>query len=237
MLHKLIPALACVAVLGSAYAQDKTPAPLKLESEAQKISYIFGHNIGSRMKSDGIKVDVDTLMTGIKEALAGTPSQLNEADTNAALQKFQQEMQAEQEKAAAAAGAENAKAGADFLATNGKREGVTTTASGLQYEIIKAATGPKPTKEDSVKVHYHGTLIDGTVFDSSVERGEPAEFGVGQVIAGWTEALQLMPTGSKWKLFIPAKLAYGERGAGEDIGPNSTLIFEVELLEVEGAKK
>ena len=121
--------------------------------------------------------------------------------------------------------------------SKGIREGVTTTASGLQYEIIKAATGPKPSKEDSVKVHYHGTLIDGTVFDSSVERGEPAEFGVGQVIAGWTEALQLMPTGSKWKLFIPAKLAYGERGAGEDIGPNSTLIFEVELLEVEGAKK
>ena len=237
MLSKLIPALVCVATLGTAAAQDQTPAAVKLESEAQKISYIFGHNIGSRIKADGIKVDVDTLMAGIKAALAGEPSQLSDDETNATLQKFQQEMQAEQEKAAAAAGGENAKAGAEFLATNGKRPGVVTTASGLQYEIIKKAEGRKPGKEDSVKVHYHGTLIDGTVFDSSVERGEPAEFGVGQVIAGWTEALQLMPVGSKWKLFIPSKLAYGERGAGEDIGPNSTLIFEVELLEIEGAKK
>jgi len=237
MFTKLIPALVCVATLGTAVAQDKTPAAVKLESEAQKISYIFGHNIGSRIKSDGIKVEVDTLMAGIKAALAGQPSQLSEDETNATLQKFQQEMQAEQEKAAAAAGGENAKAGTDFLATNGKREGVTTTASGLQYEILKKAEGPKPSKEDSVKVHYHGTLIDGTVFDSSVDRGEPAEFGVGQVIAGWTEALQLMPVGSKWKLFIPSKLAYGERGAGEDIGPNSTLIFEVELLAIDGDKK
>lgn len=237
MFTKLIPALVCVATLGAAVAQDKTPAPVKLESEAQKISYIFGHNIGSKIKSDGIKVDLDTLMAGMKAALAGTPSQLSEEETNTTLQKFQQEMQAEQEKAAAAAGGENAKAGVEFLANNAKRDGVTTTASGLQFEILKKADGPKPTKEDSVKVHYHGTLIDGTVFDSSVDRGEPAEFGVGQVIAGWTEALQLMPVGSKWKLFIPSKLAYGERGAGEDIGPNSTLIFEVELLEIEGAKK
>jgi len=237
MFLKLIPALVCVAALGTAAAQEKTPAPVKLESEAQKISYIFGHNIGSRMKSDGIKVDVDTLVTGIKDALAGTASQLSEAETTSTLQKFQQDMQAEQEKAAAAAGGENAKAGTEFLAANAKRKGVTTTASGLQYEIIKAAEGPKPSKEDSVKVHYHGTLIDETVFDSSVDRGEPAEFGVGQVIAGWTEALELMPVGSKWKLFIPSKLAYGERGAGEDIGPNSTLIFEVELLAIEAAKK
>jgi FKBP-type peptidyl-prolyl cis-trans isomerase FklB len=237
MFQKFIPALVCVAMAGTAVAQDKTPAAVKLETEAQKISYIFGHNIGSRMKSDGIKVDVDTLVSGIKAALAGEPSQLSENETNSTLQKFQQEMQAEQEKAAAAAGGENAKAGTEYLATNGKRQGVTTTASGLQYEIIKKADGPKPSKEDTVRVHYHGTLIDGTVFDSSVDRAEPAEFGVGQVIAGWTEALQLMPKGSKWKLFIPSKLAYGERGAGEDIGPNSTLIFEVELLDILDAAK
>jgi FKBP-type peptidyl-prolyl cis-trans isomerase FklB len=237
MFSKLIPAIVCVATLGTAVAQDKTPAAVKLDTEAKKLSYIFGHNIGSRIKSDGMKVDVETLMTGIKAAIAGEPSQLNEEETNATLQKFQQEMQAEQEKASAAAGGENAKAGTDFLAANAKRDGVTTTASGLQFEILKKADGPKPSKEDSVKVHYHGTLIDGTVFDSSVERGEPAEFGVGQVIAGWTEALQLMPVGSKWKLFIPSKLAYGERGAGEDIGPNSTLIFEVELLSIDPAKK
>jgi FKBP-type peptidyl-prolyl cis-trans isomerase len=237
MLAKLIPAFACVAVLGTAAAQEPTPAAVKLDTESKKISYIFGHNIGTRIQTDGIKVDLDTLVAGIKAALAGQTSQLSEDETNATLQKFQQEMQAEQEKAAAAAGGENAKAGAEFLANNAKRKGVVTTASGLQYEILKKADGPKPSKEDTVKVHYHGTLIDGTVFDSSVERGDPAEFPVGQVIAGWTEALQLMPVGSKWKLFIPSKLAYGERGAGEDIGPNSTLIFEVELLGIEGAKQ
>lgn len=237
MFPKLIPAVVCVAAIGTAAAQDKSPAAVKLDSETQKISYIFGHNIGSRMKGDKIKVDLDSLIAGVKAALAGEASQLSEEETNQTLQKFQEQMQAEQEKAAAAAGGENAKAGADFLAENGKRKGVVTTASGLQYEILKAAEGAKPGKEDSVKVHYHGTLIDGTVFDSSVDRGEPVEFGVTQVIPGWTEALQLMPVGSKWKLFIPSKLAYGERSASEDIGPNSTLIFEVELLGIEGAKK
>ncbi|MFN0127404.1 MAG: FKBP-type peptidyl-prolyl cis-trans isomerase [Verrucomicrobiales bacterium] len=236
MVTKIIPALACVATLGSAAAQDNKPAPVKLESEAQKISYILGHNIGSRFKDDGIKVDLDSLIAGVKAALAGDPSQLSEDETNATLQKFQQDMRAQQEKVAAAAGQDNAKAGVEFLATNGKRKGVTTTASGLQYEILAKADGPKPKKEDTVRVHYHGTLIDGTVFDSSVERGEPTEFGVGDVIPGWTEALQLMPVGSKWKLFIPSNLAYGERGVSEDIGPNSTLIFEVELLGIEGAK-
>lgn len=236
MVTKIIPALACVATLGSAAAQEDKPAPVKLESEAQKISYIFGHNIGSRIKDDGIKVDLDALIAGVKAALAGETSQLSEDETNATLQKFQENMQAQQEKAAAAAGADNAKAGAEFLATNAKRKGVTTTASGLQYEILTKADGPKPKKEDTVRVHYHGTLIDGTVFDSSVDRGEPTEFGVGDVIPGWTEALQLMPVGSKWKLFIPSNLAYGERGVSEDIGPNSTLIFEVELLGIEGAK-
>jgi len=232
MFPKLIPALACVATLGSAVAQDKSPAAVKLDTEAKKVSYIFGHNIGSRFKEDGIKIDLDSVLAGLKAALAGQPSQLNEEETNTTLQKFQQDMQAEQEKAAAAAGGENAKTGAEFLAANAKRKGVTTTASGLQYEVITKAEGPKPTKEDTVRVHYHGTLIDGTVFDSSVDRGEPAEFGVGEVIPGWTEALQLMPTGSKWKLFIPSKLAYGERGMNDDIPPNSTLVFEVELLGI-----
>jgi len=234
MLAKSIPVLIGVATLAGAAAQDTTPATVKLESEAQKISYIFGHSIGSRIKADGVKVDLDSLMAGVRAALAGEESQISEDETNAILQKFQQEMQAEQERTATAAGEENAKTGAAFLATNAKRKGVTTTASGLQYEIIKKGEGAKPGKGDSVRVHYHGTLVDGTVFDSSVERGEPVEFGVGEVIPGWTEALQLMPVGSKWKLFIPSKLAYGERGVSEDIGPNSTLVFEVELLEISG---
>ena len=124
------------------------------------------------------------------------------------------------------------KAGADFLAENGKRKGVTTTKSGLQYEILKKGNGPIPAATDNVETHYHGTLLDGTVFDSSVERGQPISFGVNGVIAGWTEALQLMNVGSKWKLYIPYNLAYGERGAGQSIGPYSTLIFEVELLKI-----
>lgn len=136
------------------------------------------------------------------------------------------------EEEAKAASAEARKAGEDFLAENAKREGVTTLPSGLQYEIMTTAIGQKPVATDKVRVHYHGTLIDGTVFDSSVQRGEPAEFGVTQVIPGWVEALQLMPKGSKWKLFIPYNLAYGEQGAGGAIAPYSTLIFEVELLDI-----
>ena len=129
----------------------------------------------------------------------------------------------------------NKEAGQKFLADNGKRAGVTTTASGLQYEVIKAGTGNKPAATDQVKVHYHGTTIDGSVFDSSVDRGEPVTFGLGQVIKGWTEALQLMPVGSKWKIYIPSELGYGEQAAGPKIKPNSTLIFEVELLSIEPA--
>ena len=142
-------------------------------------------------------------------------------------------MVAKQQKDMAEAGVKNAAEGEKFLADNAKREGVKTTASGLQYEIIKAGEGAKPTANDTVTVHYHGTLINGKVFDSSVDRKEPATFPVGGVIPGWVEALQLMPLGSKWKLFIPAKLAYAERGAGPEIGPGSALIFEVELLKID----
>jgi FKBP-type peptidyl-prolyl cis-trans isomerase len=136
------------------------------------------------------------------------------------------------EKVSTKEAAKNAEEGKAFLEQNKTKEGVITTASGLQYEILKAGEGPKPTAEQNVKCNYHGTLINGTVFDSSVDRGEPATFNVSQVIPGWTEALQLMPVGSKWKLYIPGELAYGERGAGKNIGPNTTLIFEVELLEI-----
>jgi FKBP-type peptidyl-prolyl cis-trans isomerase len=227
----LKPTFALIGILAihAASAEDK-PAPL--DTQLKKLSYILGNNVGSRMKADRIEVDAATFLEGLKEALAGKPSRLTEEEAGAVLTKFQEEMQQAQDKAAAEAGGANAKAGEEFLAANLKRAGVTKTASGLQYEVLKKADGPKPKREDTVKVHYHGTLIDGTVFDSSVERGEPVEFGVTQVIPGWTEALQLMNVGSKYKLFIPSKLAYGEKGAGGDIGPNATLVFEVELLAI-----
>lgn len=223
-------ALLCAAT-AAVSAQEKNAA-VELNSHERKLSYLLGHNYGSRIKHDDLKVDVETLVAGLKEALAGKPSRLSDEDAQEVFERLQTEMAARAEEKAAQIGAENAKAGEKFLADNGKRKEVTTTASGLQYEVLKKGDGPKPKASDTVKVHYHGTLIDGTVFDSSIERGEPIEFGVKQVILGWTEALQLMPVGSKWKLFIPSKLAYGEQGAGDVIGPNETLIFEVELLDI-----
>ncbi len=226
-----VAVLSCAAITMSP-AQEKTATP-SLDTDEKKISYLFGSNIGSRMKQDGLKVDLEALVAGISEALAGKPSRLSEEEAAAALEKFQKEMSAREEERSANEGAENAKAGTEFLATNGKRKEVTTTASGLQYEVLKKGDGPKPKASSTVKAHYHGTLIDGTVFDSSVERGEPLEIPVNRVIPGWTEALQLMPVGSKWKLFIPSKLAYGPEGTGDVIGPNETLIFEIELLGIE----
>jgi len=152
-------------------------------------------------------------------------AKISEEDANALVQKFFAEAGDRESQA-------NLEEGNKFLEENKGREGITVTESGLQYEVLTEGTGAKPTAADQVRVHYHGTLIDGTVFDSSVDRGEPAVFGVGQVIPGWTEALQLMPIGSKWKVYLPSNIAYGERGAGGDIGPNSALIFEVELLEI-----
>jgi FKBP-type peptidyl-prolyl cis-trans isomerase FklB len=160
--------------------------------------------------------------------MAGEKPKYTQEELMAAMQAFEGSMREKE----AMRGKESKAAGDKFLAENGKREGVTTTASGLQYEVVKAGDGPKPVATDKVNVHYHGTLIDGKVFDSSVERGQPITFGVQEVIKGWTEALQLMPVGSKWKIYIPSQLAYGEQGAGGDIGPNEALIFEVELLGI-----
>jgi len=220
-------------------AQEK----LELKDTKQKISYAIGMDIGANFKRQEIDVDAKTLAAGIADALAGKP-QLNEAEAKQVINEFrtqmmarmqakQQEMEAKQQEAAP----KNLKAGQDFLAANAKKEGVKTTASGLQYKVIKSGDGKgrTPKSTDTVKVHYHGTLIDGTIFDSSVDRGQPATFGVDQVIAGWTEVLQLMKEGDKWQVYIPSKLAYGERGAGGQIGPNSALIFDVELLSVEKA--
>lgn len=189
------------------------------------VSYSFGVLIAQNLKSQGIEgLDAQSLAAGLNDALSNP--NVDPAKANKIVQQYMQEMEAKKFGG-------NIEEGNKFLEANAKRPGVVTLPSGLQYEIMKAGNGPVPKSTDRVKVHYTGTLINGQVFDSSVQRGEPAVFGVTQVIQGWVEALQLMPVGSKWKLAIPYSLAYGERGAGRDIGPFSTLIFEVELLGIE----
>lgn len=206
---------------------------MELTSLKQQISYIIGRDLARNFAQQGLDLDVDVLAASLKDALSGKPSQLSPEQMQQAMQQFQQQMGGgEDEEEQGGAGDDNKAAGEAFLAENGKKPGVTTLPSGLQYEVLTEGSGPKPGPRSSVTTHYHGTLTNGKVFDSSYQRGEPATFGVNQVIAGWTEALQLMPEGSKWRLYIPSNLAYGTRGAGRDIGPNSALIFDVELLKV-----
>ena len=204
----------------------------ELQTTKEKQSYSIGVDMGTRLKSNALDVDPDTLAQGLKDALSGGKLLLTEQemkDTLTGLQKELMEKQAERTKQLAE---KNKKEGEAFLAANKTKEGVKTLPSGLQYKVIKEGTGKTPTEKDSVVCNYRGTLIDGTEFDSSYKRGQPATFQVKGVIPGWTEALQLMKEGSKWELFIPSKLAYGERGAGNTIGPDATLIFEVELISV-----
>ena len=198
----------------------------------QKVSYGIGLNIGRSLKKDGIDVEAELVAKGIGDIFAGHEPRLSEQELSAAFNEFRKEMAAKGAVEAAAASEKNQKAGEDFLAKNKKRKEVTTTKTGLQYEVLKKGDGEPPKASDTVRVHYHGTLIDGTVFDSSVDRGEPAEFGVGQVISGWTEALQLMKVGDKWKIVLPSELAYGKRGSPPKIGPDSVLVFEVDLLGI-----
>jgi FKBP-type peptidyl-prolyl cis-trans isomerase FklB len=201
---------------------------MKPENLKDRISYIIGRDMASNLQKQGIGIEADPFMQGLKEVLEGKSSSLSQEEMQQAMMALQQEMGQKQN----AQGAENKKAGEDFLAENKNKEGVHTLPSGLQYQVLKEGTGKSPSKSDTVTTHYHGTLIDGTVFDSSYERGQPATFPVNGVIAGWTEALQLMKEGAKWRLFIPADLAYGAQGAGDVIGPNAALIFDVELLSV-----
>lgn len=192
----------------------------------EKVSYALGLSLGNNLLSSGItSLDYAKLAKGIQDVMEGNQPDFSLQEAQDILNDFFQQLQ---EKA----GEQASNEGKAFLAENAKRSGVVTLASGLQYEVMNEGNGVKPKASDTVKVHYHGQLIDGTVFDSSVRRGEPATFGVTQVISGWVEALQLMPKGSKWKLFIPSNLAYGAQGAGQLIGPHSTLIFEVELLDI-----
>jgi FKBP-type peptidyl-prolyl cis-trans isomerase FklB len=204
-----------------------------LTTQKQKASYAIGMNWGTGLHKQGIDVDSAALVQGMKDALAGSKTLLTEDEARAALMQLQSEVQAQQQAKLKQEGEAGKKEGDAFLAANKGKEGVVTLPSGLQYKILKEGTGAKPTADDSVVCNYKGTLINGTEFDSSYKRGEPATFPVGGVIKGWTEALQLMPVGSKWQLFIPSDLAYGARGTpGGPIGPNSTLVFEVELLSI-----
>jgi FKBP-type peptidyl-prolyl cis-trans isomerase FklB len=217
----------------------KSATTLTLTTQKQKASYALGMKIGGDLKRQGVGASVDATLTarGLKDALAGSKLLLTEDQEKAALTQLQTEVRTAQEAKSHEAGAANRKVGDAFLAENKSKEGVVTLPSGLQYKIITAGTGPKPTASDTVSCNYRGTLISGKEFDSSYKRGQPVSFPVSGVIKGWTEALQLMPVGSKWQLFIPADLAYGDRGAGADIGPGETLIFEVELISIAEPKK
>ena len=198
----------------------------KLKTEIDSVSYCIGVNIGENLKNQFSDIDIKDFMNGINDVLS---DESEPKISNAEAQKILQEYFSKQQELKSKKAIEE---GENFLAKNGKKKGVTTLESGLQYEVITKGEGAKPTLNDQVTTHYHGTLIDGTVFDSSVDRGQPAPFPVSGVIKGWTEALQLMSVGSKWKLFVPYNLAYGERGAGANIGPFTTLIFEVELISI-----
>ncbi len=208
------------------------PAAVALDTSEQRLSYGIAYSLGQRMAADSVPMDVDAFSAGLRDALEGAEPRLTQEEIAAEMQAFQEEAVAKQQAAQAAVGEANQAAATQFLEANAAREGVMVTESGLQYEIIEAGDGPKPGPDDSVEVHYRGTLIDGTEFDSSYARGETVTFGVGQVIAGWTEALQLMPVGSKWNLAIPPELGYGAGGAGGMIGPNAALLFEVELISI-----
>lgn len=201
--------------------------------ELDRISYALGLSMGNNFKSSGIdKLDVQDFADGVAAVFSGEKPKMTYDEAKAEIQKYFTAMEERQREAAAAMAKVNAEAGEKFLKENGGRENVVTTASGLQYEVIKEGTGAQPQAGDDVTVHYTGKLIDGTVFDSSVERGAPATFGVTQVIPGWVEALQMMKEGAQWRLYIPSALAYGPNGAGGIIGPNATLIFDVELIKV-----
>jgi len=200
-------------------------------------SYGIGLNIGRDLKNDGVEVDLDALIQGLRDGLGGVPAKFTEEQLRGAFEALQQEMQAKMQQRNAAAGDKNKQDGEKFLAENKAKPGVTTTASGLQYQVLAQGQGPAPKATDTVKVHYEGKLLDGSVFDSSLKRNQPATFPVNGVIRGWTEALQLMHKGDKWRLFIPADLAYGPRGAGDMIGPHAVLTFEVELLDIVPGEK
>lgn len=223
----VIAALVVMSV--SSVAQKKK---VELKTQKEKASYGIGLNIGKNFKEQFPDVDVDAMVQGFKDALAGAKPEIDEAELTTVMRNFQEEMQKKNAERMTELSTKNEKEGEKFLAENKKKKGVITLPSGLQYKVIKEGTGPKPKVTDTVTCNYWGKTLEGKEFDSSYKRGEPAQFPLTRVIPGWTEGLQLMPVGSKYEFFIPSNLAYGPRGAGADIGPNATLIFEVELLGI-----
>lgn len=242
-MYRILPTAFMLAAMltTTAFGQAGTPPATKpappttvRDQQSYSIGITVGRDLMRNLKSQGLNVNFAMVARGIADALAGKQL-LTDAQMQNALRALEQQAQAQQAQHNAdmqQVAAKNKAAGEAFLAANAKKAGVKTTPSGLQYQVLKMGAGARPKPTNTVKTHYHGTLINGKVFDSSVQRGEPVEFPVNGVISGWTEALQLMPVGSKFRLFIPAKLGYGERGAGGAIGPNETLIFEVELLDI-----
>ncbi len=222
--------LASGLMITASSAQDST----LLKDQKEKLSYALGMDLGAQLRKQSIEIDPDLLARGLKDGLSGGKTLMTETEARAAITALQTEMLKKQAEAMKVAGEKNRKEGEAFLAENKTKEGVITLPSGLQYKILREGTGKKPTLEDTVVCNYRGTLVDGTEFDSSYKRNQPLEFALKGVIKGWTEALQLMSEGSKWQLFIPSDLAYGPAGRGNVIGPNATLIFEVELLSIKG---
>jgi FKBP-type peptidyl-prolyl cis-trans isomerase FklB len=218
-------------------ARPGASAPVVLKTDRDKQSYAMGMNLGNRLKQPGIKLDPAMVARGLRDAQSGVKTAMTEDEARNALQQLQTEAQKTMQAKSQQEGAGNRKEGDAFLAANKSKSGVVTLPDGMQYKILTEGKGPKPTASDTVSCNYRGTLINGKEFDSSSKHGGPASFAVGGVIKGWTEALQLMPVGSKWELYIPPDLAYGDRGAGGDIGPGETLVFEVELLSIQEQKK
>ena len=228
MKHLLTIILSIALLFSVCHAQEK----LELKDQKDKESYSLGYQFGQNLKFQGVDINLDVYASGIRDALGGKEPKMSQEEIRATITGLQQRLQAARQKEMKEMAAKNVEESKKFLAENQKKEGVKALPSGLQYKVLSQGSGKMPKAEDTVTVNYKGTLIDGTEFDSSYKRGQPASFQVNGVIKGWTEALQLMKEGSKWQLFIPPDLAYGERGAGPQIPPNSTLIIEVELISV-----
>ena len=225
LMKSLFISITALCLVSTAVAQERTP----LKDSKDKISYSIGLDIGSTLKRQKVDVNADAISAGLKDAISGAKPLMSDEEVKQTMTAFSKYFMEKQAAATKEAAQKNAAAGEKFLAENKNKPGVKTTASGLQYKVVKEGTGPTPKSSDTVVTNYRGTLLNGTEFDSSYKRGQPATFPVSGVIKGWTEALQLMKVGSKYQIYVPAALAYGPRAAGQDIGPNETLIFDIEL--------